>query len=352
MGLKSLTVTDLRCFEKAELEPAAGLNLVIGKNASGKTSLLEAIFLLGRGRSFRAARREAIIREGSQHARVVARLGDGRILGVEVTRAGWTARAGGEPVPQLAQLASLLPVQLMDPEVHKLVQEGPGERRRYLDWATFHVKPGFLDAWRSYQRALRQRNAALKASLGSTAIEPWELALAENGRVLDMLREETIAALALPVKEAASRLLGAELRLEYRPGQPAGVDLAEALSIHRSRDLRAGMTQLGPHRADVALIIDDHRARGWVSRGQQKLVAAAMILGQARLLAPFWGSQGVLLVDDPAAELDGERCRNLLELISELPFQVFVTALEAEGLPGLSAERTFHVERGGFTKVV
>jgi DNA replication and repair protein RecF len=352
MGLKSLTVEGLRCFERAELEPAAGLNLIVGKNASGKTSLLEAIFLLGRGRSFRAARREAIIREGSQHARVVARLGDGRILGVEVTRGGWTARAGGEPVLQLAQLASLLPVQLMDPEVHRLVQDGPGERRRYLDWATFHVKPGFLDTWRNYQRALRQRNAALKTRQGSAAIEPWELALAENGRVLDRLREETIVVLAEPVKQAAKRLLGAELRLEYRPGQPAGQDLAEALSSSRSRDVRAGMTQLGPHRADVALIIDDHRARGWVSRGQQKLVAAAMVLGQARLLAPLWGSQGVLLVDDPAAELDSDRCGKLLELISELPFQVFVTALEAEGLPGLSAERTFHVERGSFTKVV
>ena len=352
MGLKSLTITGLRCFEKAELAPAPGLNLITGKNASGKTSLLEGIFLLGRGRSFRAARREAMIREGAQELRVVGRLDDGRMLGVEVTRSGWSARAGGEPVVQLAQLAGLLPVQLMDPEVHKLVQEGPGERRRYLDWATFHVKPGFLDAWRSYQRALRQRNAALKARSGSAAIEAWEQALAENGRVLDKLREETIAALAAPVREAAGRLLGADLRLEYRPGQAAGQDLAEALATHRTRDLRAGMTQVGPHRADVALIIDEHRARGWVSRGQQKLVAAAMVLGQARLLAPFWGGQGVLLVDDPAAELDRERCEKLLELVSELPFQVFLTALDADGLPGLSAARMFHVEQGHFAEVV
>lgn len=352
MALQSLTITGLRCFERAEMAPAPGLNLVVGKNASGKTSLLEAIFLLGRGRSFRAARREGMIREGADQLRVVARLADARVLGVEVSPGGWSARAGGQPVTQLAHLAGLLPVQLMDPDVHRLVQEGPGERRRYLDWATFHVKPGFLDAWRGYQRALRQRNAALKSRHGTAEIEAWERALAENGRILDRLREETVAALAEPVNEASKWLLGAELRLEYRPGQTAGLDLGDALAAHRQRDARAGMTQVGPHRADLAVLLDDHRARGWVSRGQQKLVAAAMVLGQGRLLGPLWGSAGVLLVDDPAAELDAEHCERLLALISDLPFQVFLTALDAGALPGLLAAATFHVEQGRIAEVV
>jgi DNA replication and repair protein RecF len=352
MGLTSLTVNGLRCIESAAMEPSPGLNLITGKNASGKSSLLEAIFLLGRGRSFRAARRDAMIREGADYLRVVAKLTDGRMLGVEVSRGHWSARAGGEPVTQLAQLAGLLPVQLMDPEVHRLVQDGPGERRRYLDWATFHVKPGFLDVWRSYQRALRQRNAALKSTQEMASIEAWEQALADSGRKLDHLRAETTAILAHPVNEAAIRLLGAELHLEYRPGQAADQDLGHALALHRQRDLRAGMTQVGPHRADLALTLDVHRARGWVSRGQQKLVAAAMVLGQARLLGPLWGNRGVLLVDDPAAELDQERCATLLALISELPFQVFMTALDAEGLPGLKPGRTFHVEQGRVAEVV
>jgi DNA replication and repair protein RecF len=352
MGLRSLSVAGLRCFEKVELAPGPGLNLVTGKNASGKTSLLEAIFLLGRGRSFRAARREAMIRQDTELMRTVAQLADGRMLGVEVTRSAWSARAGGEPVTQLAQLAGLLPVQLMDPEVHRLVQEGPGERRRYLDWATFHVKPSFLETWRGYQRALRQRNAALKGRQNEAAVMAWERALAEHGRRLDELRRETMAALQAPVSAVAQELLGAELRLEYRPGQAAGQDLGDALAQHRERDRRAGMTQVGPHRADVALSLDEHKARGWVSRGQQKLVAAAMVLGQARLLSPVWGDRGVLLVDDPAAELDQERCERLLALVSGLPFQVFVTALDRTALPGLVAERTFHVEQGKVVQVV
>jgi DNA replication and repair protein RecF len=352
MGLKSLTVAGLRCFETVGLEPAPGLNLVTGQNASGKTSLLEAIFLLGRGRSFRAARRDAVIREGADFARVVGRLADGRAVGIEVSANNWSARAGGEPVGQLAELAGLLPVQLMDPEVHRLVQEGPGERRRYLDWATFHVKPEFLEVWRKYQRALRQRNAALKARHMDPSVGVWEQALAENGRLLDSFREATVALLAQPVARAAANLLGGELRLSYRPGQPAGQDLAEALAAHRERDRRAGMTQVGPHRADLALTLDAHRARGWVSRGQQKLVAAAMVLGQAELFAPLWGTRGVLLVDDPAAELDSGRCEALLSLISGLPFQVYLTALDAEALPGLVASRRFHVEQGRISQVV
>jgi DNA replication and repair protein RecF len=346
MGLKSLTITDFRCIHHAQLEPAPGINLIVGSNASGKTSVLEAIFLLGRGRSFRASRREAMIREGANRLRVAGRLTDARPLGVEVARSGWNARAAGEPLTRLSELARLLPVQLMDPEVHKLVQDGPGERRRYLDWATFHVKPEFLDIWRSYQRALRQRNAALKNHQKGAAIEAWEQPLAESGRHLDRLREDTAAMLAVPVMAAANELLGLDLRLTYRPGHSAGQDLAEALAAHRTSDQRAGMTQVGPHRADLFLMLGEHQARGWVSRGQQKLVAAALVLGQARLLAPMWGNLGVLLVDDPSAELDEERCARLLKLISRLPFQVFLTTLAPHRLPDLVPARTFHVEQG------
>ena len=352
MGLRSLKLTQFRCFEDAELEPVPGINLITGKNASGKTSLLEAIFLLGRGRSFRAARREAMIREGTERLRAVARLDEDQVLGVEVERGGWTARAAGQPVNQLSQLSDWLAVQVMDPEVHRLVQEGPGERRRYLDWATFHVKPGFLDVWRKYQRALRQRNAALKAGEPDASLVLWERTLGAEGAALDALRKDTVKALQPPVAEVAQLLLGTDVAIDYRPGQPAGQDLAEALAAHRKRDRKAGMTQLGPHRADLQLKIDDHRARGWVSRGQQKLLAAALVLGQARLLAPAFAERGVLLVDDPAAELDRGRCEALLGLISDMPFQVFVTALDTEVLSGLEPERTFHVEQGKLRRVV
>jgi len=352
MGLKSLELSGFRCFEQAELQPSAGINLVTGKNASGKTSLLEAIFLLGRGRSFRAARREKMIREGSGQLRVVGQVGDGRFVGIEASQDGWMARAGGEAVTQLAQLADFLAIQLIDPEIHRLVQEGPGERRRYLDWATFHVKHEFLSTWRNYQRALRQRNAALKAAAPDSTLEAWEASLAKEGARLDRFRTETLAMLQEPVNSVASFLLDEEIHLQYRAGHASGQDLAEALAAHRGRDRKMGATQVGPHRADVDVTLGTHRARGWVSRGQQKMVAAAMVLGQARVLAPLWGDRGILLVDDPGAELDQERSSRLVELIAEMPFQVFVTALGKDALPGLEPAARFHVEQEKIHPVV
>jgi len=352
MGLKSLELSGFRCFEQAELQPSAGINLVTGKNASGKTSLLEAIFLLGRGRSFRAARREKMIREGSGQLRVVGQVGDGRFVGIEASQDGWMARAGGEAVTQLAQLADFLAIQLIDPEIHRLVQEGPGERRRYLDWATFHVKHEFLSTWRNYQRALRQRNAALKAAAPDSTLEAWEASLAKEGARLDRFRTETLAMLQEPVNSVASFLLDEEIHLQYRAGHASGQDLAEALAAHRGRDRKMGATQVGPHRADVEVTLGTHRARGWVSRGQQKMVAAAMVLGQARVLAPLWGDRGILLVDDPGAELDQERSSRLVELIAEMPFQVFVTALGKDALPGLEPAARFHVEQEKIHPVV
>jgi DNA replication and repair protein RecF len=352
MALERLTVEDLRCLREVRIEPTEGINLVIGANASGKTSLLEAIFFLGRGRTFRGARREAAIREGAECLRVVGRVGGGPTVGIQVARNEWTARAGGEPVASLAELATVQPVQLMDPDIHRLVEEGPGERRRYLDWATFHVKPAFLGAWRSYQRALRQRNAALRAGARSRGLEVWNEQMVQAGTVIDALRREVTEDLGPPVADAACRLLGSEVRIRYRPGQPAGESLAEALLASEERDRRTGITQVGPHRADLAVEFEAHRARGWVSRGQQKLVAAALVLGQAAVLAPLWEGRGILLVDDPAAELDAVRLAALVEYIRCLPFQVFVTGVDRGALPGLQGARVFHVEQGEVRPVV
>lgn len=165
MSLRRLEVRDFRCIAATDLEFDGRCNLISGANATGKTSLLEAIFFLGRGRSFRTARNETLIRKGAEELLLTGRFEAGesiRPVGVRYSREGFEARAGGNRIGSLAELASILPVQAIDPEVHRLVEDGPQERRRYLDWGVFHVEPRFVEQWRRYQRALKQRNAALR----------------------------------------------------------------------------------------------------------------------------------------------------------------------------------------------
>src|SRR5882762_2618804 len=185
MILTELTVSGLRCIEHAELEIPPGLALVCGDNGSGKTSLLEAMFLLGRGRSFRTRNSERLIRRGQDHLRVIGRVGGPsapiQTLGFEVTREGTSARIGGRPAQSLAELSHAFPVQVIEPGVHKLVEEGGYRRRRWMDWAVFHVEPHFVDTWVRYTRALKQRNAALK--LHSEA-GIWDPELARLGEVI------------------------------------------------------------------------------------------------------------------------------------------------------------------------
>lgn len=165
MPLTRLTIQDLRCIGAAELELHPRLNLFVGPNGSGKTSLLEAVYCLGRGRSFRTRRLATLIRKGSECLRVV---GEARqttdlvTLGLEA-RAGETRlRARGAAAASAATLAEYHRPQVIDPDIHKLLEEGPGRRRRYLDWGVFHVEPRFLETWQRYHRALKQRNAALR----------------------------------------------------------------------------------------------------------------------------------------------------------------------------------------------
>ncbi len=138
----------------------------------------------------------------------------------------------------------------------------------------------------------------------------------------------------------------------YRLGHDETRGLASLLANGRDRDGKMGQTLAGPHRADIQVDVFDRRARGRVSRGQQKLVAAAMILGQHRYQADETGETGVLLVDDVSAELDRERVRRLLEALSAMPGQVLVTALDRSDFGALNPNRMFHVEQGRVTAVV
>jgi DNA replication and repair protein RecF len=357
MSLDSLGIEDFRCVESAELELHGGCNVISGENASGKTSLLEAIFVLGRGRSFRTAKADTLIRSGTAAFQLTARVrgeGTARPLGLRFSRDGIEARYSGRPVAGLAELATVLPVQAIDPEVHRLIEGGPQERRRFLDWGVFHVEPGFVEHWRRYQRALRQRNAALRTGAAPAVVRAWDPELVESGEVVAGFRQRYVQALAPRVASAAEKLLAQPLEISLMRGWAADRDLKESIDLAWPRDQERGLTHAGPHRADLTVRFAGAPARDRISRGQQKLAASSLLLGQLRCDAELGSGVAALLVDDPAAELDSGNLERLLAEIVGLPAQLFVTALDPSNpaLAGLPEGHRFHVEHGKVTRLV
>lgn len=354
MPLTGLKVEQFRCLDRIDLELDPALNLFVGVNASGKTSLLEALFFLGRGRSFRTRRLDALVQHGARAFILVGKAAGPSgltTLGIRGERGGSEIRIGGRPAQSAAELAEHFPPQVIDPEIHKLLEEGPGRRRRFLDWGVFHVEPGFLGAWQRYHRALRQRNAGLKRNMDARGLRAWSEELAQAGEVLSRQRAAYLERLRAPTADLGEQLLGLETVVAYQRGWPDGMSLQESLDRDVERDRRHGATQHGPHRADVLVKVAGHPAKDRVSRGQQKLLAAGLTLAQLRVQEEGRPGRSALLLDDPAAELDPANLGRLLECVRDLPVQLLVTSLRPEvaGLPG--GGRVFHVERGAVRAV-
>jgi DNA replication and repair protein RecF len=355
MALLSLEVTDFRCIQRAQFEFDQRCTLIAGENASGKTSLLEAIHVLSCGHSFRSNRQELLIRQGAHHFLTVGRVqkqGAVTILGVQGSKLGTEAHIGGTQSHGFAELAAALPTQVIDPEVHRLIEDGPKARRRFLDWGVFHVERQFVDEWRRYQRALRQRNAALKANLPPASVSTWDAELVGAGRIVTDLRQRYIDGLQAGVGKVAGALLDLPVNIEYKGGWNQELGLSQALSEAWVRDRRYGQTTVGPHRADLSIFVDGAPAKERISRGQQKLLASAMMLAQLRNRVETGSEPASLLLDDPAAELDVDNLKKLLLEVANVPAQLIVTSLDLRSVDRYLSGAVFHVERGSVSPVL
>ncbi|HRO27121.1 MAG TPA: DNA replication and repair protein RecF, partial [Luteimonas sp.] len=264
MHLTRLTVSALRNLAPLELRPGPQLNLVLGGNGTGKTSLLEAVHLLAYGRSFRGRVRDGLVRTGAEALEVFAEWVEAdavpRRAGLRHSGQAWSGRLDGESVQQLGELCAALAAISFEPGSHALVTAGGEARRRYLDWGLFHVEQGelnlFRPVWRRHARALKQRNALLKQRAPGAQLDAWDAELAAAGEQLDLQRRAYVERLQPRFAALSLELLPqlGEAGLQYRSGwRRDQLPLADALLLARERDLATGFTSVGPHRADWSL---------------------------------------------------------------------------------------------------
>lgn len=357
MSLEQLQIQHLRNIHRVRLGLSPTLNIITGANASGKTSLLEAIYLLASGRSFRSSRLAHVVEEGETQLTVFAQLKSSSIrqqrLGLQYEQGKRTLRLDGETIRSGADLAQLVPLQLINQQSFDLIDQGPSQRRKFLDWGVFHVEHQFYPAWQQYMRAMKQRNAALRQNMKVTG--HWEQEMARNGEVLHRLRADYVARLEPVLLSAISEMLGiTDISLHYRPGWDTQQSLAGILAEHRQKDTELGYSRYGPQRADLVFKRAGAPARERLSRGQQKLLVSALILAQASLLTASTGRSGTVLIDDISAELDEKHCARLMQALLKTGAQLVVTAISPAQLPVIEAagRKMFHVERGVIEEVV
>lgn len=358
-GLTRLEITSFRNIGHCAIAPHPRLNVLVGANASGKTSFLEAIHYLALGRSFRTANNKPLIRIGDGETVLFAELAGGASAGLSRSRKNELERKlNGKPIRGWEGIARELPVQLLDTTSFSLLTEGPKVRRRFLDWGVFHVEHSFLSAWRRTHKALRHRNALLKqpGKLDPRQLSAWEEELVAGAGQITDSRERYFELARIAFKKALMALsppLADAVDLHFHAGWNREHELAALLRKCRENDRAQGGTRHGPHRADLVVRAGGERAVEVLSRGQQKLVVTALKIAQGELFFDSQPQRPIYLVDDLAAELDEPNLEKVFQLLQSLGAQLFVTCVSLKAiepvLANASRHHLFHVEHGTIT---
>lgn len=352
MSLSLLSILNLRNIESAKIEPSPRLNILVGANGSGKTSVLEAIYLLGRGKSFRSAYSRRIVNYNHPSLTVFGKTqsksGLVNTLGIQISNGRFRAKLNGKFEQKSSTLASVIPLLFISPDGDKLINGSPRQRRRFIDWGLFHVEHEFLSVWQRYNRILQQRNAILRQKSVAMLVN-WDEQFIEAALSLDKFRVKYLENLVCLTRKYIQQLLGIDgIEFSYQSGWRRGESFKDALKASVDSDLRLGFTQKGPHRADLQMKIEGRAAAEYLSGGQQKLAACSLLLAQASVFNQYKQDSCVILVDDLPSELDLQHRHLFMDLLYSIGGQLFVTTT-ASDLLQLSAykdKKTFHVEHG------
>lgn len=361
MILKRIQGTKFRNYSSFSFSPSPSNTIILGENGSGKTSLLEAIYLLGSGKSFRTSRLQRLLNIDADEFTLYAEF----TLGEMLYRAGLSRNAqqftgvklNNHPVASLSELVRHFPVQVFHSNSTDMVYGAAELRRRFVDWGLFHVEPEFHELWRQLNKIIKQRNKLLKEySINAAEIAPWDKQLVLVSGKINSLRQQHVEAIRPYLISMYASFDGSEeIDIALYPGWPEKASLEELLLESFETDRQRGFTSRGAHRADLRLLKNKMPVRDLMSRGQIKTLSILIGLAQLHYLVKEKALRCLVLVDDLAAELDSQHMTHLVEQLSSLGLQTIYTALSHESLPSILLKdkkaALFHVEQGGL-KVV
>ena len=360
MYIPHLEVHQVRNLQSLTLDFHNMANIIYGVNGSGKTSLLEAIYLLGRGRSFRHRDLRMVVNHQAEELVVSAKVKKkdplrSHQLGIKRGASGnFAARLDGKAILTAAQLATVLPMQLIDAQSFSLLEGGPLQRRQFLDWGVFHVEQSYSQLWARFQKTLKQRNQLLRhARIDVDSLRAWTAELVPLGEQISAHRKRYVDGLVPHIEAVAKTFDGlGVLEVEYYQGWSEKMSLTEAMDFDSKRDLAVGTTCHGAHKADMRVKVDGMPAADVLSRGQTKLLVYALKLAQATYFRDKIGESCVFLLDDLPAELDYHHRQQVVSCLYSLGCQFFVTGVDKKDFEVLvkdNAYQMFHMEHGAIT---
>ena len=361
MSLSQLNIHYVRNLRQVALGELGRVNVFYGDNGSGKTSVLEAIHLLGMARSFRTTSARSLITHGEDSCTVygaaLSSAGRGAHVGIGVQRRSSgeaEIKVAGKQVRAVADLIEHLPVLVINADSFDLLNGPPRSRRQYLDWGVFHVEQAFFAQWQRFQRCIKQRNNLLRRDkIAEAEVASWTRDLVASGSAINAYRQDYFGRLAPCFKGIMASLVPEleKLELRYRQGWDRSMSFEEALASSYQADCERGYTHVGPQRADMRVTVDGYSAADTLSRGQQKLLVCGLKLAQGRLMADDGPDRCVYLVDDLPSELDKQHSALVSSELEAMGAQVFITCVNREDLesvwPSRESLTMFHVEHGG-----
>lgn len=357
MSLHDLHIQNIRNLADVRFKPCPRINLIYGENGSGKTSVLEALHFLASSRSFRTHQFRHLLRQGESQALVFARLHSEvstqpAPLGVERDLHGQVrARFDGHGLDP-AELAQLLPLQVIHPGTFELLDGSPGIRRQFIDWGGFHADSQFIHVWRSFRRALKQRNSLLKCGkIDRFQMQVWDREFVQHGELLTQLRLDYMRQLQPEFQRILSALLsGYEVEMRFASGWDSKRSLADVVEANATRDRQQGFTLAGPQRADMRFRLLGQNAADVLSRGQKKLLVSALKLAQGALYQKSHQRACIYLIDDLPSELDETHSRLFCHFLRESSDQCFITCVDPDTMTHIWAPDTelalFEAEAG------